>query len=78
VQEQEHATVLELQRRTQEENKIRRMQLLAQQQADKQLSRLLENPLALTHAQQDVDSSASGAAAMSAEPHGSEVLVHFK
>jgi hypothetical protein len=77
VQEKEHAEELKKQQRTQEESKIKRMQLLAQQQADKQLSRLLEKPSALTPTYQDVDSSTSAAAALNVEQQGSEVRVFF-
>jgi hypothetical protein len=66
-----------LRRRKQEENKIKRMQLLAQQQADKQLSRLLDKPLTLTIINLDVNCSTSITAAMNAEQHESEVLVKF-
>ena len=77
VQEKEHVEELKKQQRTQEESKIKRMQLLAQQQADKQLSRLLEKPSALTPTYQDVDSSTSAAAALNVEQQGSEVRVLF-
>ena len=74
MQEHEYATALELKRQNQEDTKIKRMRLLAEKQAEKQLMRLMENPLALTHAQLESEQSTTATTAIKVEQQGPEVI----